>query len=266
MKRRRALAGALLAAGAGGLLAAAGGAAPVTVQNPGFESDPAASGTFPVLVPDGWTLHDPGAIHDGNQDAVGVLDPSGTTFFPGGVPEGENAALVFVSGDVGGAEMGLRQLLGATLQADTAYTLEVEVGNIASGTGLPPFDVFGFYDLDGFPGYRIALRAGGEVLASDDDSVSGAPPEGAFASRVVAFTSGATHPQLGQPLEILLVNRNLPGTPDEPGIEVDFDDVRLDASPVPEPAGPALFLAGALGLAGGRARCARRPSAAATPQ
>jgi hypothetical protein len=38
------------------------------------------------------------------------------------------------------------------------------------------------------------------------------------------------------------VNLNTPGTPDEPGIEVDFDDVQLDATPVPSPSRAALGL------------------------
>jgi hapalindole H/12-epi-hapalindole U/12-epi-fischerindole U synthase len=226
--------------------------APVAVTNPSFEADPAGAGTFPALVPQGWTLFDPAAIVEQVSDAVGVVNSDdGAPFFPGGVPDGSNAALIFLSGDVGGGEVGLQQTLAATLAADTTYTLTVQVGNIASGTGFPPFDVYGFFDLDGFPGYRVELFAGETVIASDDDSLAPTLAEGTFAASVVSVTIPAGHPQIGAPLRIRLTNKNLPGTPQEPGIEVDFDAVSLDA---PEPAAALQLLAGALALALGRKR------------
>ena len=38
---------------------------------------------------------------------------------------------------------------------------------------------------------------------------------------------GEAHPQLGAQLEVRLINLNIPGPPATPGIEVNFDDVRL---------------------------------------
>ncbi|MEK6236955.1 MAG: PEP-CTERM sorting domain-containing protein, partial [Planctomycetales bacterium] len=58
---------------------------------------------------------------------------------------------------------------------------------------------------------------------------------------------GDSHPQLGQALEIRLFNLNQMDLPD-PGIEVDFDDVRLDATPIPEPSSWLLLWGAALGL------------------
>lgn len=147
------------------------------------------------------------------------------------MPEGRNAALVYLAGQPGAGEAGLFQTLGATLQPSTQYTLSVAVGNIDSGTGLPPFDGFGFFNLAGFPGYRVELRAGDVLLAADDNSLQTA--DGTFATATVEATIGADHLALGQPLTIRLVNLNLPGTPDEPGIEVDFDQVLLQAVPIP---------------------------------
>jgi hypothetical protein len=241
------------------LVAGAASAAPVTVANSSFEADPAGAGTFPVLVPQGWTLVDPAGIVDQNEDAVGVVNSDdGAPFFPGGVPEGSNAALIFLSGDVGGGEVSLAQQVGEFVDAGDSYTLRVEVGNIASGTGFPPFDVYGFFDLDGFPGYRVALRAGGMELAADANALAGTLAEGTFATSVVEVTIPADHPAIGSPLEIRLTNLNQPGTAQEPGIEVDFDDVRLDAVAVPEAARGLQLAAGALALLAARFSSRRR--------
>lgn len=212
------------------------------VLNPGFEAEATPPGAFLVGVPSGWALYDPGGIVDQASGAVGRIRPlPGTEYFPGGTPEGDQAALVFLAGPVD-HEAGLEQVLAAALQPLTRYTLSVAVGNIASGTSLPGSSDGGglFYDLSGFPGYRIELRAGGLLLASESGGV--APPEGEFRATALNFETGAAHPALGQALAIRLVNL------DGPGIEVDFDDVHLAASPVPEPATLLLWLAGGLSL------------------
>ena len=215
-------------------------AASLPIVNPGFEADFAAPNSFPVLTPQGWSLHDPNGIVDFNLDAIGVLNPTASTFFPAGAPEGSNVALVFLSGDVGGGHAGVSQILDATLQPETFYTLSVAVGNIASGFGAPPFD--SFFDLDGFPGYAVQLLAGGVVIAEDANTLAATLEEGSFATSTVEIEIGAQHAQLGAPLAIRLLNLNTPGTPDEPGIEVDFDDVHLEATALPAPSPSALAL------------------------
>lgn len=223
-------------------LALSAAAQPLPVLNPGFEAEATPPGAFLVGVPTGWTLYDPGGIVDQAASAVGRIRPlPGTEYFPGGTPEGEQAALVFLAGPVD-HEAGLEQVLASSLQPLTRYTLSVAIGNIASGTSLPGSSDGGglFYDLSGFPGYRIELRAGGLLLASESGGM--APPEGEFRTAALNFETGAAHPALGQALAIRLVNL------DGPGIEVDFDDVRLLASPVPEPAAWILALAGGLSL------------------
>ena len=65
----------------------------------------------------------------------------------------------------------------------------------------------------------------GALIASDDDTLL--PDEGRFLTSTVQVTIGATHPNAGEPLTIRLVNLDA-----APGIEVNFDDVRLDATPV----------------------------------
>ena len=198
----------------------------IPIVNPGFEANPVSAGCFAVFTPTGWQAHDPGGILDCCADVVGGIH-CGVPYFPGGAPEGAHAGIVFLSGNVGGPEMGLRQTLTSVLQADSTYTLTAQIGDIDSGQGPPPCDVFGFFNLEGFPGYRVQLLAGGEVIAEDVDSLAGTIPEGAFRLSRTRVTIDAGHPRIGQPLEIRLINRNIAGPPAMPGIEVDFDDVRL---------------------------------------
>ncbi len=221
-------------------------AEPVNVVNPGFEADAAAAGAFVVLQPAGWSRYDPLGVIDQAANAVGVIRPQpGQSYFPAGAPEGEQAALVFLGGGRAGPA-GLQQTLQATLQPHTLYTLSVEVGNIASGVSTPESTGGGgvFFNLDGFPGYRIELLAGDMLLAADDNSLGGSLAEGTFATATLSFTSGAAPAQAGLPLGIRLINLDLPGSALAPAIEVDFDHVRLDSRAVPEPGTGLLLMAG----------------------
>jgi hypothetical protein len=214
------------------LLSGAVIAAPVPVMNPGFEADFALDGTFPLGPVTAWPAFDPNNLLAINGNFTGVINPSGGDCFNmQDAPEGRNAALLFIQSSVGAGPVGLTQILDAALEANTVYTLTVEVGNIASCAGLPPFDTFGFFDLDGFPGYAVQLLAGGVLVAEDFNTLDGQIPEGEFRTTTVELAVGDAHPMLGQPLEIRLINLNLEDSPEAPGIEVNFDDVRLDASP-----------------------------------
>jgi hypothetical protein len=251
-------------------------AAPIAIVNAGFE-DPyfgsnlppeyngdVPAGSFPVgPAPAGWFVWDPGnALNAGAY--VGVLNPgtqadygADPAFFPNGAPEGDNAALLYVEGDAGGSAYGIEQPLNAALAPDTQYTLTVEVGNIASGTGLvAPFSGFGFYNLDGFPGYRVELLAvpvgqpssSGTVLAFDENGIPGlADAEGEFMTSILTYAPlAAGDPLIGQTLWIRLINLNNADVPGVRGLETDFDNVRLDATPaaVPSPDTLALLAAG----------------------
>jgi hypothetical protein len=228
---------------------------PLPIVNAGFESNAIPSGAFAVLVPQGWSSYDPGFIINQNANSVGVIRPDvPQSFFPAGAPEGVNAALVFLAGPQN-AVAGLQQILTATLQANTRYRCSVQVGNIASGTSLPGSADGGnvFYNLDGFPGYRIDILAGTSVIASDNNSIGATIPEGEFQETRFYFDATNGHPQLGQNLGIRLVNLKTPGTTEVPNIEVDFDDVRLTAGPIPGPAELSIALVGdspALSVAG----------------
>jgi hapalindole H/12-epi-hapalindole U/12-epi-fischerindole U synthase len=201
----------------------------VPITNPGFEMQTVNDGTFiDNGAPTGWSAYDPNGIIGNNYSSLGVLNPTGTTLYPGGAPERSNVALVFLwpydpdTADAGKLA-GIQQTLSTTLQANMQYTLSVQVGNIAPGGPAP-------FDLSGFPGYQVQLLAGNTLLAQDNNSLS--PGEGMWTLSTVEFSTGATPAQLGDALTIRLINLNAP----DAGIEVNFDDVHLDAVAVPEPA------------------------------
>ena len=201
-------------------------AALVTISQPSFESPVTAPATFTgtqTTGPTGWAVYNSGATN--NQRFFGVWNPSTTNSYIGGAPAGLNIGVVFLQNTTGIAEAGLQQTLGATLQLATQYTLTVEVGNFSDADPGP-------FNFTGFPGYRVDLFAGSTLLVSDNNTL--APGEGMFATSVVSFTTGASHANAGQALGIRLVNLNGPGT------EVNFDNVRLDATSVPEPSAAAL--------------------------
>src|SRR5262245_47162157 len=110
----------VLAAAAFAVSSASLHAAPIAVTNFSFEADFADPGTFPTPVPQGWTIYRPDIIDQATHDFVGVLNPTGATFFtPDAAPDGNNAALVYLEGFHFGEavdEAGLVQTLGATLQ------------------------------------------------------------------------------------------------------------------------------------------------------
>ncbi len=216
-------------------------AAPVAVVNPGFEDisgeSPTNEFTFGAL--NGWELYDPGtntSQGDGPTYFIGTLtpfqpDPVGNpgvyANFPAGAPEGQRVGIAFnFNGSDGQGEYGFFQELSATLLPNTTYTLEVGIGNIDSATAMSEQ----FFALAGFPGYRVELLAGGVMLEQDNNSLAGTIPDGQFATSTVTYTTGASHDQLGQNLGILLVNLNQEDASfPNSDLEVDFDDVRLDA-------------------------------------
>lgn len=220
----------------------------ISIINPSFETDVALSGEFRVFNPAGWSRHDPAGIVNQGSNAVGVLNPTGTTFYVDPTPHGNKVALIYLEQrrgtNLAGDAVGLLQTLtGNTLALNTRYTLTAAVGNIASGSGLGISASFGFADLSGFPGYRVELLAGGQVVAADDNSL--VISDGRFATSSVVLNVGQSHALAGQTLGIRLINLNLAtGNPTERGREVNFDNVSLVAAPVPEMPPGALYLAG----------------------
>jgi hypothetical protein len=112
-----------------------------------------------------------------------TLFKAGTSQFPGAPAGGIYvAAIGYPSLSTGS----IFQTLGATLQANTTYTLKVRLGARAD---VP------------FAGYIAALGAGNVTLASGN---SATPKPGTFVTEVIVYKSGAEPPQLGQPLQILV--------------------------------------------------------------
>lgn len=194
------------------------------LNNPSFENPITAPGNFAgaqTSGPTGWTVYNRGATN--NLRFFGVWNPAMTPSFTDAVPDGANVGVVFLDNTTGIAEAGLQQVLAATLQLSTRYTLTVEVGNFAPSAGAP-------WNFAGFPGYRVDLLAGSTVIASDNNTLL--PAEGRFLTSTVTVSIGRSHANAGQPLGIRLVSLN------GAGVEVNFDRVRLDALAVPEPPVP----------------------------
>ncbi len=206
-------------------------AATVLVSNHSFETPVTAAATFTggmASAPSGWSVYNTGATNADRQ--FGVWNPSTTNSFVGGAPDGANVGVVFLQNTTGLAEAGLQQVLTASLQVLTQYTLTIDVGNFSNVDPGP-------FNFTGFPGYRVDFFAGSTLIASDNNTLS--PGEGIFMTSVVTFTTGGSHANSGEQLGIRLVNLNGPGT------EVNFDNVRLDASTVPEPSTALLVIIGA---------------------
>lgn len=196
---------------------------PIAIENASFESPATPADSFNVSGPPlGWSTY--GSINNNNR-SVGVLNPNTTQLYLDAVPDGSNVAVVFLMDDPNNQSVfsnsaaGLQQTLTETLAASSEYTLTVAVGNLNPVSAVMHPFAFG-----GFPGYRVELLAGGEVLAFDDALT---PGEGRFATSTVVFSTGASHPRLGAALGIRLINRN-----SAVGIEVNFDDVRLTRRPL----------------------------------
>ncbi len=180
------------------------------IENAGFENPVLADDEFSVTAP-GWDLYNPAKLAP--IGVHGCWNPP-TGAYPDEAPEGDNVGWVYWLFEEPKAILGMSQTLEATLQADTTYTLTVQVGNT---------NVYNdFLELAGFPGYRIELLAGDTVLAADMNSL--VLNEGEFGLSSINYTAGPKDANLGMALTIRLINLL-----DAPGVEADFDDVVLTA-------------------------------------
>jgi len=209
----------------------------IPVTNPGFEdiAGQTVFNEFTFGTPLGWDLYDPLGVAGADGTFIGTLQNPEDNFFSEPAPEGTRVGILFNAQRQGTGEYGFQQTVAATLQPFTRYELTVEVGDIDSGTASNGT----FFNLEGFPGYRVELLADLEegigdevVLAADDNELTASLAEGEFELSVVLFETAGTHPQLGQSIAIRLVNENeIPvGVDPLPDLEVDFDDVQLSIS------------------------------------
>jgi len=235
----------------------------LTIVNHSFEDTDGQStfNEFTFGQWEGWQFYNATGNETGFFPGTLSSSEGGDAYFTDPFPDGDRVAILFLYYDSRmnlTGPYGLQQTLSDTLQADTVYRLQVEVGNITSGTSVSG----DFFPLLGFPGYQTQLMVYDEsiinpedrfiLLGMDDDSLSGTPEleEGEWATSSFTYDSALNPEYVGLPLAIRLINLNV-ATPDN-DIEVDFDNVRLTI--VPEPTGAALLL-GAAGLLTLRRRC-----------
>lgn len=187
-------------------------ASPVTVNNFSFELD-AASGpgnlvTYPVA---DWT-----AFNLVNNSDIGSQWVGGSDFTAAAAG---NQYLYDNLYNNPNASTGVYQDVGA-LQADTDYTLTVAIGNRGDREELPGI---------------ISLINGADNTGTVLASAYGVPAaQNSWQDYSISFTTGAS---VSGDLTILLsVDPSLTGDGNNGSIQAAFDDVRLDASAVPEPA------------------------------
>jgi hypothetical protein len=196
----------------------------INVVNPSFELDNLADGGFANTIT-GWTqtgAANSGPFNPTNAQYVGATGVDGPI---GGVPDGANVA--FSNGQT------ISQVLGDVLEAGKIYTLQVDVGRRLDGA--TPID------------YAVQLLAGG-VLLAEEDLLN--PAAGTFETSLITFTGDFNSPQLGQQLEIRLLNNSTTA-------QVNFDNVRLfQSAQVPEPASLAVW--GLVAIIGGIVAYRRR--------
>lgn len=173
-------------------------ASSIFIENPSFEADvPPTGGSTPWGDAPGnqqWNNSVNGWITAGQGTQVPYM--GGSAF--DSVPQGSNVA--WDNGDT------IFQGLGATLQPG-AYTLSVWVG-------APKY-------ISEFPGYTVALYAGGTPVASGN---SRNPGPGQWLQDILTCNIASGNTLIGQPLEIRLESN---------GIQVCFDDVTLNYVPIP---------------------------------
>ena len=176
-------------------------ASSITVSNSGFEDQKIGNGAFASPVT-GWS----------GTSGIGAFNPT-TGHFPDEAPEGDNIAYVGLAA-APSTIYSLTQTTTHSVILGQTYVLQVEVGH-----GLTA----------DFPGYTVALLAGGNPVSTENALT---PTAGTFLTSTVSWTADS---HAGDVLGIRLSSAN----------QTYFDDVRLDAVPIPS----ALWLLGS-GLIG----------------
>jgi len=166
------------------------------LRGDGFYTD----NSNPVPISNWFNAHS-GSAHQGVLDPTKSQNLTGNDLFYNLQPVPHGNQVAYSNGGT------IAQELSAVLQPNTRYTLGVYVGR---------------RNTLAFLGNSIRLMAGNTELAFE----SGNPAAGTFEHVTVSYTSGSSGPLIGQQLKIYLSSF---------GIQTNFDNVTLDASPIPEP-------------------------------
>jgi len=205
----------------------------ITVPNFSFESPvlPGGAnnngGNGNTTVISNWTITAPPSNTDN-----GVYHPIAgfTSTDPLPAPANGNQLAYLVPGAGNTSSITTSASLG-TVAANMLYTLTVALGNRSDNL---------FFDTGT---YTIDLLANGASVA-EATLAGSAIPHGTFSDLSAVFTSPASGPLIGESLTIRL--SATAGSNSDEGI---FDNVRLTASPVPEPATSIMIVGGMAALA-----------------
>ena len=192
------------------------GAASIAVPNFSFEADALADGASTLTI-SSWT------ITQSSGSTTGVFNPQNAQY-PGSSGSGNLPATgqgqqvaVLNSGGNNGPTLTTAPL--TTILANTTYTLTVAFG---IRLDFPP-PTFG----SGHSAYLQMLANGANI--TDFGFSTDTLPAGSFTDHTVSFTTGSSGPLIGQSLTAAIAYVS------DAGGYVDADNVRLDASSVPEP-------------------------------
>ncbi|MCD6339878.1 MAG: hypothetical protein J7M29_10930 [Verrucomicrobia bacterium] len=193
------------------------------IRNAGFEDPRCEDGDWGPAI--AWTegyydTANPGVWVSSSDGYAGLWNPDENDGYSGGAaPEGQNIGW---TDSTANADVGLSQVLDATLQANTEYVLSVRVGN--------PF----YNGSDVTANYRIELLAGGALLQSESGA---SPPMDTWVTHTLTYNSGPNPEQLGQPLEIRLIAEAYVDEEGYDEYEVNWDEVTLTVNPPQRHAG-----------------------------
>ena len=130
------------------------------------------------------------------------------------------------------------QVLATTLQANTIYTLTVDVGDRTDLTAQAGAIRLGYVSASPTSTNDYGLNLLTATVINDTVPVNGAGASDGWETWQSTFTTGATPTGLGQQLRIELVSFG--------GVQTLWDNVRLDGTAIPEPSTALLGVFGGL--------------------